>query len=117
MLRVIGIDFGTSTTYMNVKRYNGSEPDGDQFSYMPVLFKHGASGCVSTIIRENADIVHTFGADTSAYKMETMLFYISGIFSLVLSWHAQDYSHSIDDMSKLLMDLLSTAAVKHPRQE
>ena len=35
MRRVIGIDFGTSTTYMNVKRYNGEQPDGDIYSYSP----------------------------------------------------------------------------------
>ena len=29
MQRVIGIDFGTSTTYMNVKRYNGDKPVED----------------------------------------------------------------------------------------
>ena len=55
MQRVIGIDFGTSTTYMSVKRYNGSQPDGDKFSYMPVMFNYGeSSGYVASIVRENA---------------------------------------------------------------
>ena len=49
-----------------------------------------------------------------AIGMETILFYVSGIFSLVLVWHQSDYLHSIDEMSNLLMDLLSTAAIKHP---
>ena len=62
MYRVIGIDFGTSTTYMNVKRYNGSQPDGDRFSYIPVMFNYGeSSGYVATIVRENADGSFDFG--------------------------------------------------------
>ncbi len=66
MQRVIGIDFGTSTTYMNVKRYNGSVPDGDKFSYMPVVFNYGgAAGFVASIIRENADGSFDFGAKAS----------------------------------------------------
>ena len=62
MRRVIGIDFGTSTTYMNVKRYNGEQPDGDIYSYMPVVFNYGeSSGYVATIIRENSDGSFDFG--------------------------------------------------------
>ena len=41
MLRVIGIDFGTSSTYMNVKRYDLNRPTADSFNYIPVAFEHG----------------------------------------------------------------------------
>ena len=62
MQRIIGIDFGTSTTYMNVKRYNGDQPAEDRFSYMPVVFNYGeSSGFVSSIVRENADGTFDFG--------------------------------------------------------
>lgn len=62
MQRVIGIDFGTSTTYMNVKRYNGDQPVEGTFSYMPVMFNYGgANGYVPTIIRENTDGSFDFG--------------------------------------------------------
>lgn len=62
MQRVIGIDYGTSTTYMNVKRYNGGQPVEDKFSYMPVVFNYGeSSGFVSSIARENADGTFDFG--------------------------------------------------------
>ena len=62
MQRIIGIDFGTSTTYMNIKRYNGAQPDGDKFSYIPVMFNYGeSSGYVATIVRENADGSFDFG--------------------------------------------------------
>jgi len=90
-----------------------------QKDLLDMLAKHQNSHMLTDrairhIIRENADIVHTFGADISEFKMEIILFYISGIFSLVLVWHQQGYNHTIDEMSKLLMDLLSTAAVKYP---
>lgn len=66
MERVIGIDFGTSTTYMNVKRYNGTKPLEDAFTYMPVMFNYGeSSGYVSTIVRENADGTFDFGEKAS----------------------------------------------------
>ena len=66
MQRIIGIDFGTSTTYMNIKRYNGAQPDGDKFSYIPVMFNHGeSSGYVTTIVRENADGSFDFGEKAS----------------------------------------------------
>lgn len=91
----------------------------NQKDLLDALSKHQNSHLLTDrairhIMRENADILHTFGADLGAFGMETMLFYISGIFSLVLIWHQQGYSYSIDEMSKLLMDLLSTAAIKNP---
>ena len=68
MLRVIGIDFGTSTTYMYVKRYNDAnnmQPLGGNFTFIPVIFNHGANnGNIATIIRENAD--GTFDCGESA---------------------------------------------------
>ena len=39
MLRVIGIDFGTSSTYMNIKRYDLDNPAKDSFNYIPVAFE------------------------------------------------------------------------------
>ena len=66
MERVIGIDFGTSTTYMSVKRYDGGKPDGDKFSYIPVMFNYGeSSGFVASIMRENADGSFDFGEKAS----------------------------------------------------
>lgn len=62
MQRIIGIDFGTSTTYMNIKRYNGSQPVEDRFSYIPVVFNYGgSSGMVASIVRVNADGSYDFG--------------------------------------------------------
>ena len=69
------------------------------------------------IMRENAETVHIFGADETPYKTETLLFYISGIMSLVLIWHASGYDRSIDEMSEMLMELLSSAPIKHHTAE
>ena len=70
MERIIGIDFGTSTTYMNVKRYHGDQPDGDKFSYIPVMFNYGeSSGYVASIVRENADGSFDFG-EKAAEQLE-----------------------------------------------
>lgn len=87
MRRVIGIDFGTSTTYMNVKRYNvrsvsvtgpdgavreteAFEPAEDRFSFLPVMFNFGESvGRVASIIRRNADGSFDYG-EKSAERLE-----------------------------------------------
>ena len=62
MLRVIGIDFGTSSTYMNIKRYDLDNPAKDSFNYIPVAFEHGESkGSLISVIRENSDGTFDFG--------------------------------------------------------
>ncbi len=62
MLRIIGIDFGTSSTYMNIKRYSLDSSDTDSFNYIPVSFDHGESkGSLVTVIRENDDGSLDFG--------------------------------------------------------
>lgn len=66
------------------------------------------------VLNENAEVVHTFGADVGKFGLETIMFYLTGIFTLVLAWHKQGYNHSVDEMSELLMNLLSTAPIKHP---
>jgi len=85
---------------------------------LDALLKHQNSHILTDrairhVLNENSDVVHTFGADTGKFGMETLLFYLTGIFSLVLTWHQQGYNHSIDEMSGLLMQLLSTPPVKH----
>ncbi len=62
MVRVIGIDFGTSSTYMSVKRYDPDNPTEDSFNYIPVSFEHGESkGRLISVIRENSDGTLDFG--------------------------------------------------------
>lgn len=90
-----------------------------QKDLLAALLKHSNSGlltdrAVRFVLNEDASLIHTFGADAGRFGFETIVFYITGIFSLVFTWHQQGYSHSIDEMSVLLMDLLSTSAIKHP---
>ena len=65
------------------------------------------------VMREDSLVVHTFGADIGSFGTETLLFYLSGIFSLVLIWHQQGYKYSIDEMSAFLLRLLSTPPIKN----
>ena len=62
MIRVIGIDFGTSSTYMYVKRYNPDNLMENSFNYIAVSFNHGESvGYLPSVIRENSDASFDFG--------------------------------------------------------
>ena len=63
-------------------------------------------------IREKGSPVRTFGADDIKGSYESIVFYMSGMFSLLLVWHAQGFTSSIDEMSKVMMDLLTTPAFK-----
>ena len=90
-----------------------------QKDLLDMLAKHQNSHMLTDrairhVMREDTLILHTFGADMGSFGAETILFYLSGIFSLVLIWHQQGYNRSIDEMSNLLMSLLSTAAIKNP---
>lgn len=66
------------------------------------------------IMREEYQLQHCFGIDNMEYGREALLFYISGIFALVLDWHDRDYAQSIDELSDAMMYLMTTAPVKHP---
>lgn len=66
------------------------------------------------ILREDNDLVHVLGADLENGK-EILLFNLSAIFSLVISWYAGGYQKSVDEMSELLMELLTTPMVRAPR--
>lgn len=90
-----------------------------QEDLLDALLKHQNSHMLTDrairhVLNEDPSVVHTFGADVGKFGLETILFYLTGIFSLVLTWHQYGYNHSIDEMSRLLMDLLSTAAIKNP---
>jgi AcrR family transcriptional regulator len=64
------------------------------------------------IMREAPEIVRCFGADDPQCGMERMKFYVTGLFTLVLSWHDRDFAESIDEMSTMLMQLMTTPPVK-----
>ena len=63
------------------------------------------------VLREDSLVMKTFCAD-GQYVRETVIFFISGVFSLVRDWHDNGYDRSVEEMSQLLMNLLSTAPIK-----
>ena len=90
-----------------------------QSDLLDALLRHQNSSmltdrAVRFALNEETTMVHAFGADEGRFGFEMVVFYISGIFSLVLTWHLQGYTHTIDEMSKLMMDMLTNPAIKHP---
>ena len=90
-----------------------------QSDLLDALMKHQNSGLLSDravrfALNEDTTLVHAFGADEGKFGYETVVFYITGIFSLVMTWHRQGYNHSIDEMSQLMMDILMSPVIKHP---
>lgn len=66
------------------------------------------------ILREDNDLAHCLGADLEHGK-EILMFNLSAIFSLVISWYVSGYEKSVDQMSELLMELMSTPMIRAPR--
>ena len=64
------------------------------------------------IFAEDAERLRHFGADIDEFGREIMLFYVSGLFSLVYDWHDHGYDKSVDQMCTLIMKLFSSAAIK-----
>lgn len=64
------------------------------------------------MFQEDAERLRHFGADVDEFGREIMLFYVSGLFSLVYDWHDHGYDKTVDQMCRLIMKLFSTAAVK-----
>lgn len=66
------------------------------------------------IMQEAPEIARCFGADESRYGREQIVFYVAGLFSLVLDWAYRDFDRSIDEMSGMIMELLTNPPVKCP---
>ena len=86
---------------------------------LDALLKHQNSSLLTDrairfAMREEGSPVRSFGSDKEKGSYEAIVFYLSGIFSLLLIWHAQGYDKSIDEMSALMMDILTTPAFENP---
>ena len=66
--------------------------------------------------KEKSSPVRTFGSQEYKGSYETIVFYLSGMFSLLLVWHAQGYKQSIDEMANVVMDILTKPAIQDPSQ-
>ncbi len=62
--RIIGVDFGTSTSVVCVKRYKDGSPVGDAFSSSYVTFGNGQGDARAyTLVRRNSDGTYTCGRE------------------------------------------------------
>ena len=91
----------------------------EQKRLLDALSKHSCTSFLMDraavfILREDNDLAHVLGADLKNGN-EILLFNLSAIFSLVISWYAGGYQKSVDEMSELLMELLTTPMVRAPR--
>lgn len=64
--RIVGIDFGTSTSVIRVKRYENGIPVGDTNLVLPVTFNMGST-VVPTLIKETAS-GKSYGYDAQIHK-------------------------------------------------
>lgn len=69
------------------------------------------------ILKEDPEIIRSFGAEDLSRRRDMIVFYISGLFSLVLDWHDRGFDRSIDELSGIIMELLMTPPVKHTKED
>ncbi len=69
---------------------------------------------ISLVLEEEPDIVNSFSAGKSDIRLEMVTFCITGLFTLVLDWHHRGFDRSIDEMARILMEVVTTAPVKEP---
>ena len=65
-------------------------------------------------MREKGSPVREFGSDETKGSYESIVFYMTGMFSLLLVWHAQGFASSVDEMAAVMMNLLTNPAYTLP---
>lgn len=86
-----------------------------QKDLLDALLKHQSSSLLTDrairfALREAGSPVRAFGGDAEKGSYEAIVFYLSGIFSVLVVWHVQGFDKSIDEMAALMTDLLTTPA-------
>ena len=71
--RIIGVDFGTSTSVIRVKRYQDGQPVGDPLETKPVTFKMGST-MVPTLIQKLPSGDAYFGYEAEILRRNTETF-------------------------------------------
>ena len=89
-----------------------------QKRFLDVLRKNDSSHllterAISHIFRDSPEVHHVFGTADSPIARETIIFYLSGMFTMVLDWHRHGFQRSIDEMAALVMTVLTTAPLRH----
>ena len=72
--RIIGIDFGTSTSVIRVKRYQDGQPVGDPLEVKQVTFDMGSSMVPTLVQKRNSGETVYFGHDASISHKGTKTF-------------------------------------------
>lgn len=67
------------------------------------------------IMNEQREVKKHFGVDGHPYAEEVLLFYISGMMSLVVNWYKSGFAHSEAQMAQLMNELLYNAPVKQAK--
>ncbi len=75
VIRIIGIDFGTSTSVVCVKRYKDGEPVGDAFLSSSVTFGNGQGDTrAHTLVRRNGNGTYTCGREAADEAPDSEIF-------------------------------------------
>lgn len=90
-----------------------------QEKFLEALYKNHISTLLTQraiiyTMNEAPDCRHVFGSDSEENSWETMIFYLSGMFALVLDWHERGFARHIDELCDLCMHLLTTPPIKNP---
>ena len=62
-------------------------------------------------LQETPDRLQLFGLVGNANARDMMLFYLSGLFALVLDWHSRGFDRTIDEVCDVMMELLSKTPI------
>ena len=83
---------------------------------LDVLQKNQISALLSqqaanSALQETPDRLVLFGLEGNVTARDMMLFYLSGLFALVLDWHGRGFDRSIDEVCNVMMELLSKTPI------
>ena len=88
-----------------------------QKDLLDVLEKNRISGLLQQqvihhVLNETPEIVGCFTAGYPTIGREMVTYCVGGLFYLLLDWHRSGFERSIDEMSRILMQIVTTAPVK-----
>jgi AcrR family transcriptional regulator len=66
------------------------------------------------VLREEHGALRWLGADQRSTRMETTVFYISGIMGLLLNWYYSGFARSPVEMANIMMHLMSISPIQDP---
>lgn len=68
-------------------------------------------------LQETPDRLELFGLEGNVNARDMMLFYLSGLFALVLDWHSSGFERSVDEVCDVMMELLSKIPIAALQEE